>query len=48
MKNIIKVINGLVVKLGFIDEFKMLEMVYVGLKRLIGEVIFIFDIEIVI
>nr|WIF88197.1 hypothetical protein QOL21_06995 [Acholeplasma laidlawii] len=48
MKNTIRVINGPVVKLGSTDEFKMLEMVYVGPKRLIGEVISISDTETVI
>lgn len=48
MKNTIQVINGPVVKLGATDEFKMLEMVYVGPNRLIGEVISISDTETII
>src|SRR5690554_8206501 len=48
MKNIIKVINGPVVKLGPTDQVKMLEMVHVGPNRLIGEVISISDEETII
>jgi V/A-type H+-transporting ATPase subunit A len=48
MKNTIQVINGPVVKLGSTDEFKMLEMVYVGPNKLIGEVISISDTETII
>ncbi|MDE6762425.1 MAG: V-type ATP synthase subunit A, partial [Oscillospiraceae bacterium] len=37
--NTIFSINGPVVKVGDTKDFSMLEMVYVGEKRLIGEVI---------
>nr|WP_245587894.1 V-type ATP synthase subunit A [Acholeplasma granularum] len=48
MKNTIYAINGPVVKLNATDTFKMLEMVYVGPNKLIGEVISISDKETII
>ena len=39
MQNFIYAINGPVVKVKDTKDFSMLEMVYVGHKRLIGEVI---------
>ena len=41
--NTIYAINGPVVKVAAAKEFSMLEMVYVGKKRLIGEVIGVND-----
>ena len=38
-KNTIYSINGPVVKVRDTDDFSMLEMVYVGVKKLVGEVI---------
>jgi len=43
MQNIVYAINGPVVKIKNTKDFSMLEMVYVGNKKLIGEVISITD-----
>ena len=43
MENVIFSINGPVVKVKDTKAFSLLEMVYVGKKRLIGEVIGITD-----
>ena len=45
MENVIFSINGPVVKVRNTKDFSLLEMVYVGEKRLIGEVIGITDLE---
>lgn len=45
MANVIYSINGPVIKLRDTKDFSMLEMVYVGQQKIIGEVISITDQE---
>ena len=48
MKNLIYAINGPVVKVRDTESFSMLEKVYVGPRRLMGEVIAISKVETII